>query len=235
MSGLEFLPSGHLLAASDKGYFFTLDPEKNEATIMPLLDADGKPLIGKVSGDAEGLAYKDGLVFVSFERKHRILAYNVERCGVAARGVFFTGSPAKTLKTKLGANGGAESLDVNSKGHIRAGYETVIDGASPLVSFADTGQALAEIEFAPTEADFKLVGADDGYLLFRAYDAERGNRNIIRGPSIEFELAPPLNIDNFEGLAVENIKAGSTRLYLVSDDNYSARQRTLLYVFDISD
>jgi len=163
------------------------------------------------------------------------LAYNLERCGVAARGVFFTGSPAKTLKTKLGANGGAESLDVNSKGHIRAGYETVIDGASPLVSFADTGQALAEIEFAPTEADFKLVGADDGYLLFRAYDAERGNRNIIRGPSIEFELAPPLNIDNFEGLAVENIKAGSTRLYLVSDDNYSARQRTLLYVFDISD
>ena len=235
LSGLDLVPSGNLLAVSDKGHFITLEPGTNEATIMPLLDANGKSLVGKTSGDAEGLAYKDGLVFVSFERNHRILAYNLERCGVAAQGQFFAGSPEKLLKTRLSANDGAESLDVTINGRIRAGYETLINDASPLVSFDDTGEPLVEIDYIPTKADFKLVGADDGYLLFRAYDPEKGNRNIIRGPAIEFELAPPLNVDNFEGITAEKTKSGTTRLYLVSDDNFSDRQRTLLYVFEISD
>ena len=85
------------------------------------------------------------------------------------------------------------------------------------------------------EPNFKLVGADEGYFLFRAYDREAGNRNIIRGPDIEFKLAPPLNVDNFEGIAVQKEATGTTRIYLVSDDNYSSRQRTLLYVFEIRD
>lgn len=234
LSGLERLPSGTLLAVSDKGYFLTFEPRTQEATIMPLLDANGKSLTGKTKGDAEGLAVKDGLVFVSFERQHRILAYNLARCGVAAQGVLFAGSPEKILQTKLNANDGAESLDVTPEGHIRAGYEMVIDGASPLVTFGDNGALTTEIDYVPTKDDFKLVGADEGFMLFRAYDAERGNRNIIRGPGIEFELAPPLNVDNFEGLTVEKTNSGQTRLYLVSDDNFSARQRTLLYIFEIS-
>lgn len=235
LSGLDLLPSGELLAVSDKGYFLTLEPGINRATIMPLLNANGKSLTGKTLGDAEGLAYKDGLVFVSFERKHRILAYNLARCGVAARGVLFAGSPEKTLKTKLRANDGAESLDVTAQGQIRAGYEMVIDGRSPLVTFEDNGAPVAAVDYLPTETDFKLVGADEGYYLFRAYNPKTGNRNIIRGPNIEFELAPPLNVDNFEGIVAEKTKSGTTRVYLVSDDNFSTRQRTLLYVFEISD
>ena len=69
----------------------------------------------------------------------------------------------------------------------------------------------------------------------RCGDPEKGNRNIIRGPNVEFTLAPPLNVDNFEGITVEKTEDGPTRVYLVSDDNFSERQRTLLYVFEISD
>ena len=235
LSGLKVLPSGELLAVSDKGYFLTLDPEKSQATIMPLLDAKGRSLTGKTLGDAEGLALKDGLVFVSFERRHRILAYNLERCGVAARGTLFSGSPESILGTKLGANDGAEALDITAEGHIRAGYETVIDGRAPLVTFETDGTVSDAVDYVSVEPDFKLVGADEGYFLFRAYDREAGNRNIIRGPDIEFKLAPPLNVDNFEGIAVQKETNGITRIYLVSDDNYSSRQRTLLYVFEIRD
>src|SRR5262249_40546567 len=39
------------------------------------------------------------------------------------------------------------------------------------------------------------------------------------------------NIDNMEGLAVRRGPAGETFLYIISDDNYSARQRTLLLMF----
>ncbi|HRK64481.1 MAG TPA: hypothetical protein PLN53_08815, partial [Terricaulis sp.] len=46
------------------------------------------------------------------------------------------------------------------------------------------------------------------------------------------ELAPPLPLDNFEGIAA--VRMGeTTRLYILSDDNFEARQRTLLYAFDI--
>ena len=200
---------------------------------MPLMDADGKRLKSKKKRDAEGLALKDGLAFVSFERKHRILAYNLDRCGVAARGVPFAGAPKDVLDIRLNDNDGAESLDVTSAGRIRSGYETVIDGHAPLITYENNGTVTDEVDHIPVTPDFKLVGADEGFFLFRDYNPKIGNRNIIRGPNIEFQLAPPLNVDNFEGLAVEKLGNGITRLYLISDDNFSARQRTLLYVFEI--
>ncbi|MBI1187226.1 MAG: esterase-like activity of phytase family protein, partial [Alphaproteobacteria bacterium] len=46
-------------------------------------------------------------------------------------------------------------------------------------------------------------------------------------------LAPPLNLDNFESVSAIPTVDGGARLYLISDDNYSRTQRTLLYVFDL--
>jgi hypothetical protein len=40
-------------------------------------------------------------------------------------------------------------------------------------------------------------------------------------------------VDNFEGIAAKEMPDGRVRLYLISDDNFSANQRTLLMVFDI--
>ena len=45
-------------------------------------------------------------------------------------------------------------------------------------------------------------------------------------------LSPPLNVDNFEGLAVRRDPGGATLVYIVSDDNFSRDQKTLLYAFD---
>jgi hypothetical protein len=79
-------------------------------------------------------------------------------------------------------------------------------------------------------------------LLARAYDPRRGNRISLRlidparsgeGRIVdELTLAPPLTVDNFEGLAVVAGAAGSLRFYLLSDDNGSAAQRTYLLAFD---
>jgi hypothetical protein len=41
-----------------------------------------------------------------------------------------------------------------------------------------------------------------------------------------------LSVDNFEGLAAVPGPAGGIRFYLVSDDNASREQRTLLLAFD---
>jgi hypothetical protein len=47
-------------------------------------------------------------------------------------------------------------------------------------------------------------------------------------------LAPPLALDNFEAAAVTRLPNGDVRLYIVSDDNFSPRQRTLLFAFDLT-
>jgi len=74
------------------------------------------------------------------------------------------------------------------------------------------------------------------YLL-RAFDQVRGNRNslqIFRGDNLiaRMDLARPLTVDNYEGLAAVPQANGGFRFYLISDDNASATQRTLLLAFD---
>ncbi|MBT3627577.1 MAG: esterase-like activity of phytase family protein, partial [Rhodospirillaceae bacterium] len=44
---------------------------------------------------------------------------------------------------------------------------------------------------------------------------------------------PPLTVDNMEGIAVRRDGAGHTLVYLVSDDNFSVLQRTLLLMFEL--
>jgi len=46
------------------------------------------------------------------------------------------------------------------------------------------------------------------------------------------DVAAPLSVDNFEGLGVVQRPDGGFRFYLISDDNASASQRTLLLAFD---
>jgi hypothetical protein len=74
------------------------------------------------------------------------------------------------------------------------------------------------------------------YLL-RAYDPVRRNRitlKIMRGTNLiaRMDIAPPMTVDNFEGLtSIAGAKRGR-RFYLISDDNNRPSQRTLLMAFD---
>lgn len=46
------------------------------------------------------------------------------------------------------------------------------------------------------------------------------------------EITPDMTVDNIEGAAVVTVD-GRQRLYLLSDDNFNASQRTLLMSFDL--
>jgi hypothetical protein len=82
----------------------------------------------------------------------------------------------------------------------------------------------------------RLPGSRTAYLL-RAFDAERGNRiilRIVRSTTLvaHIDMARPMTVDNFEGLAAVPRADGRIRFYMMSDDNASASQRTLLLAFD---
>ena len=96
--------------------------------------------------------------------------------------------------------------------------------------FVDPGQF-----YALTGADFTEWGYADLYL---AYDPVRGNRTKVKvhksGDLIaSATLKPPLPVDNFEGIAFGVSPEGKTRLWLISDNNFNDKQRTLLFAFDL--
>ena len=47
------------------------------------------------------------------------------------------------------------------------------------------------------------------------------------------QLGPPHPVDNFEGVSAVRMPNGVTRIYIVSDNNFSRRQRTYLFAFDV--
>jgi hypothetical protein len=82
-------------------------------------------------------------------------------------------------------------------------------------------------------------------VLERAYNRERGIVSVrfvrleaqglkgnvrLQGSTLAI-LEPPLILDNFEGLACRAGQDGETLIYVLSDNNFSAVQRTLLLHF----
>lgn len=239
LSGLDMMEDGDLLAVSDAGAFFTIGLTRGvpdgRGRKGQMLGADGKALIGKSLSDAEGLAYREGLAFVSFERDNRVLAFDIKGCEGVARGVLVSQLPDVLGGQSIKPNSGPEALSFNSNGNLVAGYETVIDGYSWLLTLGTEGEVFGAPTYLKTPDMFKLVGSSEGAFLTRAYDPIMGNRNQIEiiDQDLKFRLAPPLNVDNFEGISLNETQNGLRRLYIISDDNFSGRQRTLLYAFDI--
>ncbi len=77
----------------------------------------------------------------------------------------------------------------------------------------------------------------DAAWLFRAWDPVRGSRITLKilGPAGEvarMDMAKPLTVDNLEGVSAVPGKNGAIRFYLLSDDNFSNSQKTILLAFD---
>ncbi|MFN7173915.1 MAG: hypothetical protein ACK4MT_04290, partial [Thermaurantiacus tibetensis] len=69
-----------------------------------------------------------------------------------------------------------------------------------------------------------------GLLVTVSLLTDAGDGSLARTEIARF--APPLLVENFEGLALRN-EGGRTFLYLVSDDNFLPAQRTLFLKFEL--
>ena len=119
-------------------------------------------------------------------------------------------------------------------------------GTSPLGRVLADGTAEWTGEAAPAPALHGLVGREivalpDGSArtieMFRAWDPIQGNRIRLTWGTEDAEslsLSRPLLVDNFEGLAAEALPDGAIRVWMVSDNNFSGSQRTLLYALDLT-
>lgn len=255
ISGLEW-HDGQLHAVSDDGRWLILTPEDvagrlvdvSAVTIGDLRDVNGGKLGSKTRGDAEAITrLASGEWLVAFEQEHRIGRY-------AALGEAAVGSEdgAAALLAGAEANGGIETLASYPGGLLACGEW--VDPARPnCLRITPQGaqsfplpapEGIAEVGGVPTDAACGANGTC--YVLFRSYITGQGNRAAILAlapdgaVSTLAVLAPPLTLDNFEGLALRE-ELGRTFFYLVSDDNFrncdtrpgDGCQRTLLMKFEL--
>lgn len=249
LSGIDMMPGGNLLTVSDDGAFIELGfssdmgQPSGKALLSYMLGEDGSPFSGKADGDAEGLDYTDGIAFVSFERNHRVLAFDRAGCGGAARGVLVSaiGFRPASLGHSIRENGGAEAVAL-ADGRLEIGLEAGIDGMGPTAIVDADGTPRFDAVAWLDSGGVPLVGLDwvGGalYSLHRAYNPLTGNTIIVQrtdasGTKRLAKLDRPLTVDNFEGITAIERPDGSIRLFLIADDNFSDRQRTLLYAFDV--
>jgi hypothetical protein len=251
LSDLEVIDGRRLLAVTDEGDLLearlVLDAAGRlagvaDGRVETIAGLDGLPLRDKADADAEGLALlPNGDRLVSFERRHRVWRYPA---GGAAPVAASTPGGAADLPLNSGFEalvaflpGGAGAYLIGSEGRdvwqcsVQAGCR-----ATPLGRRAPQGYGLTAMAVSP---DGALVA-----ILARAYDAALGVRSVLRlvpraavdDPDVpivdELALVAPLTRDNFEGVSIAPGANGTLRIYLLSDNNFSASQKTYLLAFD---
>lgn len=222
----------------------------------PMLGADGRPITARGWYDTESIAVDGPTVYIGLERVHQILKFDFGRDGVRARGEPIPQPPGMR---KLPNNGSLEALVMVRKdrfkssplaGMLLAISERGLDSAGNISAWIIGGKAPGSFSVRRTKnydiSDAALLPSGDLLLLERKFSlfGDTGVRirriplasivpdAVIDGPTI-FDADLGYEIDNFEGLDVHVTPEGDTVLTLISDDNFSMLQRTLLMQFTL--
>ncbi|NLS17056.1 hypothetical protein HGP16_10845 [Rhizobium sp. P40RR-XXII] len=253
----------HFVSVLDTGHWLTGAIERDEAgrlkgisdaRISPIMDRDGGTDAGKGEMDAEGLALRGDHVLVSYEQYHRVDTYPDPG--------FETSPPDGTIpilipRRRLRANRSLEALMIAPRSSPLAGGAVIVAEDS----LDDQGNILAAVLDGPLQGRFTVrhyggFGVSDGVflpdgdllLLERRFGLIHGLGVRIRriaGADIKpgavvdgkviFEAGTRDQIDNMEGIDVFRAADGSLHLILVSDDNHSILQRSLMLEFRLHD
>ncbi len=264
LSGLRMGRDGaQFVAITDKGNWFTgrivyagaRPAGIADAAIAPMLDAGGQRLAARGWYDTEGIADDgQGKLYVGIERVNRIVKFDFARQGVLARAEPVRTSPAvQTLPN----NRGIEALAFVPKGMPLAGTliafsERGLDSAGNTRGFLIGGPAPGGFVVRRTDdfdiSDCALLPSGDLLLLERRFSWASGVAIRLRRIALS-SLAPGaladgsillfadmgFQVDNMEALAAHRTAQGETVLTLLSDDNFSSLQRTLLLQFTLLD
>lgn len=260
LSAFRFLKAGSdFIGVADTGYWFfgtvARDADKRPVGIrnfrmQQMVDGKGQPIDEKWEVDAEGLAVKDGIATVGFERNHRVAQFRIDPRDMKApfRQLDFL-IPARELRQNRGFETVAHA---NAGGPLKGGLVVVSEK-----SLDKSGNIFAAIIDGPRKGvftvkrndDFDITdGAflpdDDLLLLERSFTMAGGLKMRLRrihGESVEkgavadgpvlLQADMGYQIDNMEGLDVWTRDDGALMVSLVSDDNHSILQRNLYLEF----
>lgn len=225
------------------------------ASITPMIAPDGRRLKDTRYFDTEGMARQGNSLFVSVERTHDILQFDLGPRGLSTRGRVIETPPE--MKT-LNINQGIEALGVMPKESPHAGAllalaEKAARGApgpnSPGWILGSKGGRLAVKKIGAFDVtDLAFLPGGDLLILERRFTPFFGLGFRLRrvpvgmvkpGALLDGEVLIEADfsqqIDNMEALMVHRAADGRTILTLMSDDNFSLLQRTLVLRFALDE
>jgi hypothetical protein len=261
LSGLRLDAKGQrFISLSDHGAWFTgrivyqgremigLD----DVEAAPMLGADGRPIAARGWFDSESIALDGPLVYIGIERVNQVLRFDFSKGFTRSLGEVVALPPAAR---KLPFNKGLEALVFVPKGLPLAGTliamsERGLDANGNLIAFLVGGPTPGQFSVRRTESydisDATLLPSGELLVLERKFSIVDGvgiriRRMALRsvapgavvdGPAI-FEADLGNEVDNMEGIDAHVTPEGETVLTMVSDDNFSMIQRTLLLQFTL--
>jgi hypothetical protein len=220
-----------------------------DAVMARVLDSDGKP---SSRLDTESLAEGRGVLYVGVERLNEILRYDYEK-----RGLLAAGEPVAVPSgiKDLPFNQGLEALvfvpdGLPLGGTLVAFSEWGLDDAGNLKAFLIGGPSPGSFCVKRTDgfaiSDAALLPDGDFLTVERKYTPETGtSMRIRRLPRTEIkpgalvdgrtvvEVDSRFMIDNTEALSVHSAPSGKLVVTLLSDDNFSRIQKTILLQFSL--
>lgn len=249
----------HFVGVIDTGNWITGEIERSadgrlsgisNVEITFMRDSDGKAGKSKWWMDSESLAFRDGKILVGFERRYRIDVYPDPG--------FEQAKPVGSLdillnKKQLEPNRSTETVvAAPANGPLRGGVVTIMED-----SVNKDGNLLAAVLNGPRKGIFYVKkkspyevtdGAflpnGDLLILERRFGLTTGIGMQIRriktdtikpGATVDGEVVLEADggyqIDNMEGLEAFAAPDGTAHVILVSDDNFSLLQRSLMLEF----
>jgi hypothetical protein len=223
-----------------------------DAEMAPMLGPDGRPLRARGWYDTESLADDGDTLYVGIERVHRIVRFNFGKDGLLSRGVPVPVPPA--FKT-LPHNASLECLVMAPKagplgGTLIAVSERGLDANGNIQGFLVGGATRGTFSWKRADdfdvSDCAVTPGGAFLVLERRFSWTSGIAMRIRSvpltaikPNATVEgtelVAADMayQIDNMEGLSVHRAPDGALVLTLISDDNFSPLQRTVLLQFTL--
>lgn len=260
LSGLYVAPDGDdIVLVTDQGNWLagrlTYDERGwlsgfEDARLGRLKDERGEPVSQRPNRrDAEALARRaDGSWVVTFEQTHRVRVYPP---GPLPDGT----AEALPVPGDLppGSNQALEAITELPDGRLIALREGAVSLSGPNTVYRGyiyEGTAWQPFDYVrpkPTQPTDMAVGPDGLVYVSERHWSPVGGLTIriarfdpaalAPGATIQATtlatLRPPLTIDNFEGIFLRESEKGAPLVYVVSDDNFSAIQRTLLVMFEV--
>ena len=197
--------------------------------------------LGKSYTDAEAIEIYNEKLIVSFERNHRILIYNQ----INKKPYIFYD---KLRLLDLPNNGGIEAMARLKDNSLFLLSEDLVTSDDKLMGFILKNNKLKKVlinksgSFKPT--DLSALPSGDIILLERSYSPIKGaaaRLSLIKHEDLLYEkiihpihidiIAPPMVVDNFEGISILEHEGGGFNIFILSDDNFNAFQKTLLFQF----
>jgi hypothetical protein len=212
--------------------------------IAPILTPAKTPVTGRWR-DAEALALAhDGSFLVGFEGAHRIWRYS------APPNTFESPPVAVKIPSALSrapSNGGIEGVTVLPDGRLLMLTEQFENPDGSVKGWLIGDDQSAELSYLPAEGfhvtDCAALNNGDLLVLERRYvpfGILSARVTLVKANSIQpgaklggkelLKLEQPLAAENFEGIAAQETSRG-TVIFIVSDDNFSAFQQTVLLQF----